>query len=96
MVDAQVYMILVAVIGGLISFALGYFGRDPDEPFSYEKMGYTLIITIIGAVIIVIGLEEPETLFEYIIILLAILGIDITRSKLPKVYNNMKARRNTN
>ena len=53
----------VTILGALIWFLVGYFGREPEENFSPEKVFKTVIAgLIVGVLIVVLGVPEPNAI----------------------------------
>ena len=75
---------IVTVLGALIWFLIGYYGREPEESFDKGKLFKTVIAgLIVGILVVAFGVSEPESL--NVLDILSRLGAIATLERLWKI-----------
>ena len=82
--------IITTVLGALIWFLLGYYGRQPDENFEPKKVFKTVAAgLIVGIAVVVFGVPELEALT--IVDVASRMGLIITLERLYRILTQKKA-----
>ena len=82
--------IITTVLGALLWFLLGYYGRQPDENFEPKKAFKTVAAgLIVGTAVVVFGVPELEALT--IVDVASRMGIIVTLERLYRILEQKTA-----